>query len=195
MASLLIRIKNLQIDIFETILKDLSVWDINEIAKINRGHYEIVKSSLDLVKRKVFQVQEYAEIQKNCNSNMQGTPWVIPEFLLSANLEILLKRDSLKHGRHSSESNFGISSMLTENLYIFLRTRYLRMTKQELETEERIVDLTEKPLFHCLVGRKTEVLKKSGILGSLNSLKKVERHRDFAEKCELVFKASHEKKM
>ena len=187
MVSLLIRIQNLQKDIFETILEDLSVWDINEIAKINRGHYEIVKSSLDLVKRKVFQVQEYEEIQKNSNSNMQGTPWVIQEFLLSANLEILLKRDSLKHESHSSESNLGISSMLTENLYIFLKTRFLRMTKQELETEERIVDLTEKPLFHCLVGRKTEVLKKSGILDSLSSLKKVERHRDFAEKCELVF--------
>ena len=110
MASLLIRIKNLQIDIFETILKDLSVWDINEIAKIDRGHYEIVKSSLVLFKKKVFQVHEY-KIK---------TPWVIPEFLLSANLEILLRRDSEKHRNQGLKSNFGIPSMLTDNLYVFL---------------------------------------------------------------------------
>ena len=166
MASLLVRIKNLQIDIFETILKDLSVWDINEIAKVDRGHYEIVKSSLVLFKKKVLIVQEY---------KMQGTPWVIPEFLLSANLEILLRRDSEKHRTQGLKSNFGIPSMLTDNLYIFLSDGDLKISKQELETEERIVNLTKKPLFHCLIGRKTEVLEKSGILNRLKSLKKIEK--------------------
>jgi len=80
--------------------------------------------------------------------------------------------------------------MLTDNLYIFLSDGDLKISKQELETEERIVNLTKKPLFHCLIGRKTEVLEKSGILNRLKSLKKIEKHRDFAEKCELIFEAS-----
>ena len=180
--DLLTKIYKLQPEIFQKILIQLSVFDINQISLVNDEHYNIIKANLAVVKTKIFQVQSYEEIEKSCNNDMEGTPWIHPEFLLNANLINMLcqheKFDFMK---------FGISSMILDKIYIFKKVRLLDCCEKK-NIGNDILNSTAESIEICLKGRKFNILENSGILTTLYLLKSIDRYKNFVKHCESLLK-------